>query len=379
MIRLTTIVGTRPQFIKASAINRCIRDHFAEKIAETLLHTGQHYDLEMNEVFFKELELPQPTYNLETGPADKNQQISSMLQGVSHYLINEKPDAVLVYGDTNSTLAGALAASRLNIPVLHVEAGLRSNNKYMQEEMNRILTDRMSTLLFSPTPTGIHNLKAEGYNIQSVQPHNLNNPGIYHSGDVMLDNFIYYSKKSKPPNKHNEFSNKNFALLTIHRAETTHHPERLKNVLSGINAIAEKQNLHVAFPLHPATRQMMEHSGISLNWLSEKIHPIAPSTYLETIWMLNHCQMVMTDSGGLQKEAAFAGKPCLVLRNRTEWKELEKNNLCVVAGVNTASILSAAKRLSSPDSKLAENLFGNGRAAYNICKIIETFGKVKDS
>ncbi len=376
MIRLLTIVGTRPQFVKASALHRCIQSMFSDRIRETLLHTGQHYDIKMSEVFFRELNLPRPAHHLESKPAPPAQQISFMIDGTARFLEKEQPDMVLVYGDTNSTYAGAVAASRMQIPLIHVESGLRSGNKYMQEEMNRILTDSMATLLFVPTPAGMNNLLHEGYNIKSVPPFNLNQPGIFESGDVMLDNFLHYRQFALPP-EYSESLPKTFALVTIHRAEATQNPEKLRNILEGTIAAAKNKNLQLVFPIHPSTRKKLTEAGIHPEKHSKTLKVVSPASYLETLWLLNRCSMVFTDSGGLQKEAAFSDKPCVVLRNETEWKELTDRGLCIIGGVNSTSIQKASAETRQPEPGNAAGIFGGGQASARICETIVSFAGQK--
>ena len=304
MMKILTVVGARPQFVKASAVSRAIRN--VEHSTEVLVHTGQHHDAEMSEVFFQDLELPNPAYNLGIHGGSHGQMTGRMLAELDPIITREKPDWVLVYGDTNSTLAGALAASKLNVPVAHVEAGLRSFNRRMPEEINRVMTDHVSTLLFCPTPVSVDNLRREGVE-----------KGVSEVGDVMLD--VAQWAKTRLRN-HDLFSqlgipSSNFVLLTIHRAENVDIPEQASRLREAVENLASDHP--VVWPVHPRTRILAEQIKRNAN----NLHLIEPIGFLEMCTLLDACDEVYTDSGGLQKEAYFFGKPCTTLRNETEWVE----------------------------------------------------------
>jgi len=331
-IKLLNIVGARPQIIKSSAISRAIRKNFSGKIVEILLHTGQHYDREMSDVFFDELELHRPDYNLGVGSAGHGRQTSLMITGIEEVLIKEKPDCVVLYGDTNSTLAGAVSASKLHFPVIHIEAGLRSFNKTMPEELNRIISDHSSTLLFAPTNAAFKNLMSEGFRPENSPPYTINNPKIYLTGDIMLDNALFFAKLAEK--KKGELLNRlsiekdNFILVTIHRDMNTDEKERLSDIFVTLMSLAEEKQITHIMPLHPRTIISLKNRLPDLyKALSESkyIRIIPPVSYLEMILLEKQSRMIITDSGGVQKESHFFRKPCIVLRKETEWIELVAN------------------------------------------------------
>lgn len=339
-IKILSVVGARPQFIKAAPITRALKKH--GQIEETLLHTGQHYDANMSDVFFKQLEIAQPKYNLNIHGGSHGDMTARMLTGIETALQAESFDAVLVYGDTNSTLAGALAASKMNIPVLHVEAGLRSYNRSMPEEINRVLTDHVSALLFCPTFRAIDNLKREGIT-----------DGAIHVGDVMFDACLHAAQHIVKPNIDSPY-----ALMTLHRQSTTENAAALKEAVEFANKIAANQNLNVVFPVHPRTRDLYK----SLNIQSSRLMALEPAGYFETQGLLKHAQLVLTDSGGLQKEAYFHQVPCITMRSETEWVE---------------TIESGWNRLWSetdwkPERKSIAD-YGDGHAAETIADHIARF------
>jgi UDP-GlcNAc3NAcA epimerase len=258
MIKIISIIGARPQIIKAAAVSRAIKEKFADQIIDIIVHTGQHYDQNMSQVFFDELGIPAPNYNLNVGSATHGVQTARMTEGIEKILLENKPDFMILYGDTNSTLAGAVAAAKIHIPVAHIEAGLRSFNKHMPEEINRIVCDHASTLLFSPTTTGFKNLVREGFSPNNRAPFNINNPGIFHCGDVMFDNSLHFSKiagqKSKILETH-QLKKNNFILCTIHRDNNTDQPERLEAIFSSLLKIATTDEIDILLPLHPRTSQ----------------------------------------------------------------------------------------------------------------------------
>jgi UDP-GlcNAc3NAcA epimerase len=309
-MKVASIVGARPQFIKAAAVSRVLRA--TRGVEEVLVHTGQHYDENMSEVFFQELEIPAPDYNLGIGSGSHGSQTGRMLETLERVLLKEKPDWVLVYGDTNSTLAGALAAVKLHIPVAHVEAGLRSFNRRMPEEINRVLTDHASDLLFAPTQAAVENLRREG----------ISEERIHLVGDVMYDAALYYGEKARRESRILErlkLKSKEYVLATVHRAENTENPSRLRAIAEGLCEVSKE--ISVVFPAHPRTRKALERYG--LLWEVEaRLILIEPVGYLDMVMLEQNARLIATDSGGVQKEAFFYRVPCVTLRTETEWVEL---------------------------------------------------------
>jgi UDP-GlcNAc3NAcA epimerase len=348
-MKITTIIGARPQFVKAAVVSRALQQHRAD-VTEIIIHTGQHYDSNMSDVFFDELDIPKPNYHLGIGGGTHGQNTGRMLEGIETVLMQEKPDWVLVYGDTDSTLAGALAAAKLHIPVAHVEAGLRSFNRKMPEELNRILTDHVSTLLFTPTDTATRNLAVEGITDDKVQQ----------VGDVMYDAALYYRNKAKRPV--GLPVERDFILSTIHRAENTDDPERLSNIIGALNEVAAATP--VILPLHPRTRKLLSLGDYD----TRNITLLDPVGYLEMVWLLEHCKLVVTDSGGLQKEAYFFGKPCVTTRDETEWVELVESGWNSLMG-SQHELIPLIMKHSSP-SKSLTNLYGNGDTGKIISQYI---------
>ena len=353
-MKVVTIVGARPQFVKAAAVSRVLKSHTS--IEEIILHTGQHYDDSMSEVFFREMEIPKPFINLEIKSSLHGEMTAQMLTGIEKVLIDKRPDAVLVYGDTNSTLAGALAAAKLQIKLVHVEAGLRSFNMAMPEEINRILTDRISNLLCCPTDQAMMNLNNEGFDKL-----NLN---VVKTGDVMQDAAIYYSQKSTENSTIlKQLTLDRFVLCTLHRQENTNDKLRLRNIVQAINEI--NAVVPVVLPLHPRTRKILAEEGL----LPECII-IDPVGYFDMIELIKNSSLVMTDSGGLQKEAYFFSRFCITLRDETEWTELVENGFNYLVGTNKEKIVTIA--LKYLDQKLTSSidLYGKGYASENIVNAI---------
>lgn len=349
-MKITTIIGARPQFIKAAVVSRAIKQR--KDITEVIVHTGQHFDNNMSEIFFEEMDIPKPDYNLNINGLGHGAMTGQMLEKIEEVLLKEKPDWVLVYGDTNSTLAGALAAKKLHIKVAHIEAGLRSFNMKMPEEINRILTDRISDMLFCPTETAVKNLYNEGYKNIDCKIENV--------GDVMQDAALFYSEKSKKPEP--ELPDK-FVLCTVHRAENTDNPEAFKNIFEALEEIATETP--VVLPLHPRTRNKL--NNINYNFSAGPITFIEPVGYLEMVWLLQNCQLVMTDSGGLQKEAYFFKKQCLTLREETEWVELVENGFNTICGSNKTKIISSFRKAKNEmQGNFEKELYGNGKAGEKI-------------
>lgn len=374
MITLVTIIGARPQIIKAAALSRAIKTHYSQSIREIIVHTGQHYDENMSQVFFNELGIPAPDYNLNTGSGSHGKQTAAMITGIEEILLNEKPNGIVLYGDTNSTLAGAIAASKIHVPIVHIEAGLRSFNKAMPEEVNRIMCDHVSTLLFSPTKTGFDNLQREGFKLNNEKPYTADNPKIYHSGDVMYDNSLYFSdvaeQKTDILQKH-QLSQANFILATIHRNNNTDEPVRLNALFSALYKLSEEKQLTVVLPLHPRTAKLLQHNLHPELYKqvseSKRMKLTEPVSFLEMIALEKNCRMVMTDSGGVQKEAFYFKKPCVILRPETEWVELVECGSAIIADADEARILAAYDTLSANRDLQYPPFYGNGKAAEFIC------------
>jgi UDP-GlcNAc3NAcA epimerase len=374
MLKIVTIIGARPQIIKAAALSRAIRTHYQDKIKEIIVHTGQHYDQNMSQVFFNELQVPAPDYNLNVGSGLHGKQTAAMIVGIEDVLLKEQPNCIVLYGDTNSTLAGGIAASKIQVPVVHIEAGLRSFNKAMPEEVNRILCDHISTLLFSPTAAGFKNLIREGFNPDSMAPYTADNPKIYHSGDVMYDNSIYFSKLADAKITllgELELLDKPYLLTTIHRNNNTDEPARLNALFNALNTIATQNNIPIVLPLHPRTAKLLEknltpalHQQITESSLFKII---APASFLEMIALEKNAQLLITDSGGVQKEAFFFHKPCIILRSETEWLELVECGAAILADADELAIVKAYDIFKTKTNIVFKPLFGDGRAAEFIC------------
>lgn len=377
MIKILTVVGARPQIIKASALSRAIRHFYHLNIKEIIVHTGQHYDDNMSEVFFRELQVPSPDYNLEVGSASHGVQTARMIEGLEKVMMAERPEFVVLFGDTNSTLAGAVAASKLHIPIAHVEAGLRSFNKSMPEEINRILCDHVSTLLFTPTKTGYQNLMAEGFRPGTIQPYHADNPHVFYCGDVMYDNSLFfssYAEKNSTILNDNDIEPGKYVLATLHRDNNTDDPKRLNNIFGSLLQITKDYGLQVLLPLHPRTAGILEknlypglYDEIQRSLL---IRIIPPASFFDMIMLEKYCLMVMTDSGGVQKESYFFEKPCIILRSETEWKEIVAENAAVVADADPARILEAFDHFLLEPPQHFPSIFGDGQAAKFICKEI---------
>ena len=359
-MKFVTIIGARPQFIKAAALSRVLR--LQKGVKEILVHTGQHFDENMSKVFFEQMDIPEPEYNLEIAGLSHGAMTGRMLEKIEDVLFIEKPDRVLVYGDTNSTLAGALAASKLHIPIAHVEAGLRSFNMQMPEEINRILTDRLSEKLYCPTDTAVENLRAEGFAYFS-ESH------IVKSGDVMQDAALFYAaQKQHPQNLHIQLSLENpFALVTLHRAENTDSPEKLESIFAALLEIS--LDLPILMPLHPRTKGKMVSMGVdpgSHKYNNDRFSFIDPVGYLEMVFLLQCCSLVMTDSGGLQKESFFFRKPCVTLREQTEWIELVDSGYNILVGSDKDKIITGYNHMCDVEIRDDQDLYGGGKAADNI-------------
>jgi UDP-GlcNAc3NAcA epimerase len=362
MKKILTVVGARPQFIKAGVVSRVIRDNFSDQLEEILIHTGQHYDKDMSDIFFKQLDLPQPKANLEIGSSSHGEQTGKMLSLLEKILLQEKPDMVVVYGDTNSTLAGALAAVKIHLPVAHVEAGLRSWNRRMPEEINRVMVDHISSLLFCPSDVSINNLKKEGIL-----------EGVVKTGDVMYDSALYCAKKAEQEKesfnrtcKEFNISAGNYFLATVHRAENTDQIENLKQIISSFEKLPQK----VVWPVHPRTKKTIEENKIVCG---NNVVLTSPFSYLDMILFLKNAAMVLTDSGGVQKEAMFFETPCVTLRSETEWTETLESGWNLLSGIDSSQILKTVEAHSSTPKKNAEQIYGTGKSADKVITAILSF------
>ncbi len=373
-MKILTIIGARPQIIKAAAISRAIRESYSADITEIIVHTGQHYDENMSNVFFEELKIPRPNHNLNVGSGAHGAQTAKMLEGLERIMLQEQPNAIVVYGDTNSTVAGGLAAAKLHIPLVHIEAGLRSYNKKMPEEINRILCDHMSTLLFSPTKQGIDNLVKEGFLLEGANTISADNPKIYHCGDIMYDNSIHFSAISDKQSTilaDLKLENKPFILSTIHRNNNTDDALRLGFIFGALLEISEKNEKVIVLPLHPRTKKMMEvNLTAEMQAAIEKsqwIQIVPPVSFLDVIALEKNADLIITDSGGLQKEAFFFKKPCIILRPETEWVEIVKNGNAILCDADRNRIEYAFETLNNNENLTYPELFGDGKSAHFIC------------
>ena len=371
-MKILTVVGARPQFIKAAAVNRAIEElnKRRKRIRKIWVHTGQHYDYLMDKVFFEELKLPKPDYHLGVGSGSHAKQTGLILERIEVVLQKEKPEVVMVYGDTNSTLAGALAAAKLNIPVAHVEAGLRSYNRTMPEEVNRLVTDHLSTLLFCPTDQAVRNLLKEGIKDGETQV-------VKKVGDVMYDSILFYSKIAEKKstilhtlnlvNPRSAIRVPKYYLATLHRAENTDDPKRLESILKALNEIGEKTP--VILPLHPRTKKMMKVYRLFSKFKNIKF--IEPVSYLDMLQLEKNAKAILTDSGGIQKEAYWLKVPCLTLREETEWLETINSGWNVLTGTNAKRIVGGVghleKRRKYPKGR---KIYGDGKASQKIVKIL---------
>jgi UDP-GlcNAc3NAcA epimerase len=349
-MKIVTVLGARPQFIKAAALSRELRKHHQE----ILVHTGQHYDYGMSGVFFDSLEIPAPDVNLGVGSGNHGAQTAAMLAGIEEVLVKEKPDWMLIYGDTNSTLAGAIAASKLHVPVAHVEAGLRSFNRRMPEEVNRVVADHLSSLLLCPSQTAVDHLAAEGIR-----------DNVHLVGDVMLD-VLNWAKERAAPSAVQTLEKLGVAkgkylLATIHRGENTDSVERLNAIVSALNALGET----VLFPVHPRTRKAIAASG---QQLAAHVHVVEPLGYFEMVTASAGARLILTDSGGLQKEAYWLGVPCVTMRDETEWVETVQSGWNTLTGADSAQIIEKVRKFAPPSTRAA--LYGDGRCAARCATLL---------
>ncbi|WP_256350765.1 non-hydrolyzing UDP-N-acetylglucosamine 2-epimerase [Acinetobacter sp. CWB-G5] len=353
-MKILTVIGARPQFIKASVVSAAIEK--TAGLSEEIIHTGQHFDANMSNIFFDQLGIPKPHYQLDINSGSHGSMTGRMLEAIEKICLESKPDRLMVYGDTNSTLAGALAASKLHIPVAHIEAGLRSFNMRMPEEINRILTDQVSDILFCPTETAVKNLKNEGFDQKPIQ--------VLNVGDVMQDSSMFFAERAVKGEALKVVPENNFIVATLHRAENTDDPVRLKAIVDALNYI-HNNILPVVLPLHPRTQKVVKSLGLQLEMLV-----LEPVGYLEMIWLLKHCNAVVSDSGGVQKEAFFFKKPCITMRDQTEWVELIEHGVNVLAGADTQKIIDFAQAMLNKNIEDPLNLYGGGKASQNIANVL---------
>ncbi len=378
MFKIVTIIGARPQFIKASAISRAIRTHFSSKIREVIVHTGQHYDPEMSEVFFTQLQIPKEDYNLGVGSGSHGQQTAKMIMAIEDVLMKELPEALILYGDTNSTLAGAVAASKLAVPIIHIEAGMRSFTKKVPEEINRIMCDHVSTLLFTPTMTGAQNLYKEGFSETHQGKAHVDNPKVILCGDIMYDNSLWFREialKESKILKMLAIKPGAFTLVTVHRNNNTEDPSRLLSIFKSFARLSEAMGSTFVIPLHPRTRSKIDgmpelKAHISGN-AGLKIIP--PASYLDMIALEANAELIITDSGGVQKEAYYFEKPCIILQNETPWVELVESGNAKLADADGERIENAFRYFRKHASSLKyPPLFGDGKAAeFTVNEIVQ--------
>lgn len=359
MKKIITIVGARPQFIKASVFSRLVsRD---SQLEEIIIHTGQHYDDNMSRIFFEEMNIPKPKYNLGIKSNLHGEMTGLMMIEIEKIALKESPDCILVYGDTNSTLAGALVASKLNIKLAHVEAGLRSYNNVMPEEINRIITDRVSDILFCPSENAILNLKKEGFD-------HFHKKKILNTGDIMFDASILFSERAI---NNNSQLDEEFILCTIHRAENVDNDENLLTILESINEIGKK--IKIIFPIHPRTSSKIESININYKKKFFKIDFVDPLGYTDMIYHIKNCKYIITDSGGLQKEAFFMKKMCLTLRNQTEWVELVEGGYNYLCEIDSIKILEANSKILTISKSFEENIYGDGNSGEIILNELKKY------
>jgi len=356
-MKILSIVGARPQFVKMAVISRAVESAGDSAIKHLVVHTGQHYDAQMSDIFFEDFGLRAPEYELGVGSGSHGEQTGEMLKRLEPVLAEERPDWVVLYGDTNSTLAGAVVAAKLGQRLAHVEAGLRSFNRRMPEELNRIVADHLSDLLLCPTPVAIENLRKEGLCHRAVL-----------TGDVMFDAALLFRDRAE---KHGgplaeAWRRGAFALATVHRAENTDDPDRLRSIFTGLECIAESV-CPVVLPLHPRTRKCLSEIG----WSPRAVHVIPPCSYLDMILLEGRARFILTDSGGVQKEAYFVKVPCITLRGETEWSETLENNCNTLVGADPEKMLHAAEKAGSAGPWIA--VYGDGRAGLNIIAALQSY------
>ncbi len=372
--KLVTIIGARPQIIKSAALTKCIAHQYSDRLEEVVIHTGQHYDTGLSDVFFEELGIPLPKYNLALGGKTQGKNpLGEMTNGIRDILQNEKPDTLVIYGDTDSTLAGALAANKLGISIAHIEAGLRSFDKSMPEEVNRILSDHISSYLFCPTNTAVENLKNEGLQYRKEMPVGVNNPAIYMCGDIMYDNSLHFSQMAAETSNvldKNGLTPNEFVLITVHRAGNTDDASRLNAIFSSLVQLAEKHtDCAFVLPIHPRTKSAIANrlSGSLQKAIYDKLKVIPPVSFLDMIRLEQECKLVITDSGGVQKEAFFFNKHSIILREETEWVEIVEEGKAALVDVDAKKLQEKYIQFTQHMPHKFPLLFGNGAAASFIC------------
>ena len=369
-MKLLTVIGARPQIIKAAAISRAARNVYANGVEEKILHTGQHYDGNMSQVFFDELGIPQPDYNLGVGSGTHGGQTAKMIAGIEEILMRERFDGVILYGDTNSTLAGAVAASKLHVPVYHVEAGLRSFNMAMPEEVNRIVCDQLATICFAPTQTAVDNLRHEGFMDSKATFADGRQRKVCLCGDVMYDNSIHFARMAHERSNIMQtlgLQTGGYVLATVHRDNNTDNPDRLHSIMQALADIGRQDNIPVVLPLHPRTKKILEQSTFAVDTSHIKVIP--PASFLEITLLEQNAKLVMTDSGGVQKEAFFFERPCVILRPETEWVEIVQHGAGIIADADYNRIVAAYRQLADHPVHFP-HLFGDGHAAEHILHTI---------
>jgi UDP-N-acetylglucosamine 2-epimerase len=380
-MKILTVIGARPQIIKAAALSRAINNGFSDRIEEKILHTGQHYDANMSTVFFDEMGIPRPHFNLNTGSGKHGVQTAKMIAGIEEVLENETFDAIVLYGDTNSTIAGAVAASKLHLPIVHIEAGLRSFNMAMPEEINRIVCDNLSTVLFAPTQTAVDNLRREGFLSSKATFADGNRRHVFHSGDIMYDNSLYFARIADEKTdilRRLGLEDEKFVLATIHRDNNTDNPERLTAIAEALLEITER-GYKIVLPLHPRTKKLLPQNLSEDDYRRITSNPdiliIPPVSFFEIIVLERHASLIMTDSGGLQKEAYFFRKPCLILRPETEWVEIVEQHAGIITDADKELIVRSFDEYIDTEPQFPP-LFGDGHSAeFMLDKTLDIIGR----
>ena len=380
-MKILTVIGARPQIIKAAALSRAINNGFSDRIEEKILHTGQHYDANMSAVFFDEMGIPRPHFNLNTGSGKHGVQTAKMIAGIEEVLENETFDAIVLYGDTNSTIAGAVAASKLHLPIVHIEAGLRSFNMAMPEEINRIVCDNLSTVLFAPTQTAVENLRREGFLSSKATFADGNRRHVFHSGDIMYDNSLYFARLADEKTdilRRLGLEDEKFVLATIHRDNNTDNPERLTAIAEALLEITER-GYKIVLPLHPRTKKLLPQNLSEDDYRRITSNPdimiIPPVSFFEIIVLERHASLIMTDSGGLQKEAYFFRKPCLILRPETEWVEIVEQHAGIITDADKELIVRSFDEYIDTEPQFPP-LFGDGHSAeFMLDKTLDIIGR----
>ena len=380
-MKILTVIGARPQIIKAAALSRAINNGFSDRIEEKILHTGQHYDANMSAIFFDEMGIPRPHFNLNTGSGKHGVQTAKMIVGIEEVLENETFDAIVLYGDTNSTIAGAVAASKLHLPIVHIEAGLRSFNMAMPEEINRIVCDNLSTVLFAPTQTAVDNLRREGFLSSKATFADGNRRHVFHSGDIMYDNSLYFARIADEKTdilRRLGLEGEKFVLATIHRDNNTDNPERLTAIAEALLEITER-GYKIVLPLHPRTKKLLPQNLSEDDYRRITSNPdimiIPPVSFFEIIVLERHASLIMTDSGGLQKEAYFFRKPCLILRPETEWVEIVEQHAGIITDADKELIVRSFDEYIDTEPQFPP-LFGDGHSAeFMLDKTLDIIGR----